>query len=207
MKSSPVGTTQQVTSTRDRVLSAALEVFGRKGFNGATTREIARQAGVNEVTLFRYFGSKEALFASVIEERSPLVQIRRTISIDADTSIDDLLIHNVKAVLEALRANKHLYMVLLGDAWRIPKTRAMINDLAIQRGMSLVSGFIEAQMEVGRLRKMDPVLAGRALMGMVQLYFLMNELLLDRKIDPEEDERVVRGFVSIFLDGTRQGGE
>ncbi|MBM4237319.1 MAG: TetR/AcrR family transcriptional regulator, partial [Euryarchaeota archaeon] len=152
MKSSPVGTTQQVTSTRDRVLSAALEVFGRKGFNGATTREIARQAGVNEVTLFRYFGSKEALFASVIEERSPLVQIRRTISIDADTSIDDLLIHNVKAVLEALRANKHLYMVLLGDAWRIPKTRAMINDLAIQRGMSLVSGFIEAQMEVGRLR-------------------------------------------------------
>jgi AcrR family transcriptional regulator len=38
--------------TKKRILAAAELVFSRDGFQGATTREIARQAGVNEVTLF-----------------------------------------------------------------------------------------------------------------------------------------------------------
>ncbi len=208
MEQGGAGTEHQATSTRDRLLGAALEAFGKKGFNGATTKEIAREAGVNEVTLFRYFGSKKALFGAVIEERSPLTQIKRAISIDTAASIDDILIHNLHAVLEALRANKHLYMVLLGDAWRIPETRAMIGDLAIRRGMSAVSEFIKVQMDAGKLRTMDPTVAGRAIMGMIQIYFLMDELLEGKEIDPAEDERIINGFVSVFLDGMRpRGGE
>lgn len=48
-------------SARQRILDAAREVFAQHGSIGATTRRIAEAAGVNEVTLFRHFGSKEAL--------------------------------------------------------------------------------------------------------------------------------------------------
>lgn len=48
-------------SARERILEAAREVFAQHGSAGATTRRIAEAAGVNEVTLFRHFGSKEAL--------------------------------------------------------------------------------------------------------------------------------------------------
>ena len=48
-------------SARDRILEAARDVFATHGSVGATTRRIAEAAGVNEVTLFRHFGSKEAL--------------------------------------------------------------------------------------------------------------------------------------------------
>jgi AcrR family transcriptional regulator len=51
---------------RQRLLDAAAQVFARDGLNGATTRAIARQAGVNEVTLFRLFQSKENLLAAVV---------------------------------------------------------------------------------------------------------------------------------------------
>lgn len=47
---------------RQRILDAAARVYARHGFRGATTRLIATEAGVNEVTLFRTFGSKAALF-------------------------------------------------------------------------------------------------------------------------------------------------
>src|SRR5580698_8019624 len=50
--------------TRERILTAAREVIGRKGKRGATTREIADVAGVNEATLFRHFGTKEALLVA-----------------------------------------------------------------------------------------------------------------------------------------------
>jgi AcrR family transcriptional regulator len=41
-------------------------VFARDGLEGATTREISREAGVNEVTLFRHFGTKEHLIEAVV---------------------------------------------------------------------------------------------------------------------------------------------
>ena len=54
--------------SRERILEAAARVYSKHGFRGATTRLIAAEAGVNEVTLFRTFGSKGALLEAVIEE-------------------------------------------------------------------------------------------------------------------------------------------
>lgn len=52
--------------TRTAILNAAVEVFSQHGFRGSTTRRIADAAAVNEVTIFRYFGSKEALLHEAI---------------------------------------------------------------------------------------------------------------------------------------------
>jgi AcrR family transcriptional regulator len=54
-------------NAHDRLLAAAERVFAQRGLVGATTREIAQEAGVNEVTLFRHFRSKQGLLAAVIE--------------------------------------------------------------------------------------------------------------------------------------------
>ena len=51
---------------REQLLEAALNVFADAGFRGATTRRIAHEAGVNEVTLFRQFGSKEGLIVEAV---------------------------------------------------------------------------------------------------------------------------------------------
>src|SRR3954447_21427019 len=53
--------------TRQRLLDAAVAVCAKHGLRGATTREIAAAAEVNEVTLFRHFGSKEKLIAAVVQ--------------------------------------------------------------------------------------------------------------------------------------------
>src|SRR5215213_1511641 len=53
-------------SVRDQLLDAAVRVYAETGYRGATTRRIALQAGVNEITLFRHFGSKDALMREAI---------------------------------------------------------------------------------------------------------------------------------------------
>lgn len=53
---------------RARILDAAARVYAQHGYRGATTRRIAEEAGVNEVTLFRHFGTKSALLDCVIQE-------------------------------------------------------------------------------------------------------------------------------------------
>lgn len=52
---------------RDKILRAAVTVFAEVGFRGATTRRIAQEAGVNEITLFRHFGSKDRLLHEAIQ--------------------------------------------------------------------------------------------------------------------------------------------
>lgn len=51
---------------REQLLEAAVKIFADAGFRGATTRRIAQEAGVNEVTLFRQFGSKEGLIVEAV---------------------------------------------------------------------------------------------------------------------------------------------
>ncbi len=52
---------------RQALLRAAVKVFAETGTRGATTRRIALEAGVNEVTLFRHFRSKDDLMAAALE--------------------------------------------------------------------------------------------------------------------------------------------
>ncbi len=59
---------------RHRILHAAARVYALHGWRGATTRRIAEEAGVNEVTIFRQFGSKDALLDSAMRECARLEQ-------------------------------------------------------------------------------------------------------------------------------------
>jgi AcrR family transcriptional regulator len=59
---------------RHRILLAAARVYSQHGWRGATTRRIAEEAGVNEVTIFRQFGSKDALLDTAMRECARLEQ-------------------------------------------------------------------------------------------------------------------------------------
>lgn len=55
---------RDAAATRQLLLDAAIELFAERGYDRTTVRDIATRAGVNQALLFRYFGSKEALFAA-----------------------------------------------------------------------------------------------------------------------------------------------
>jgi AcrR family transcriptional regulator len=56
--------------SRTKLLEAAARVYAESGFRGATTRRIAEEAGVNEVTIFRHFGSKAALIDEAVRSHT-----------------------------------------------------------------------------------------------------------------------------------------
>ena len=57
-------------ATRAALLEAARELFTARGLDRTTVRAIAERAGVNQALLFRYFGSKDALFAAALSEQA-----------------------------------------------------------------------------------------------------------------------------------------
>src|SRR5512146_956753 len=55
-----------MTDTRDKLLEVTIRIFAEAGYHGTTTRRVAQEAGVNEITLFRQFGTKEALVKAAL---------------------------------------------------------------------------------------------------------------------------------------------
>lgn len=52
---------------KKQILRSAIRVFARSTYHGATTKSISEEAGVTEALIYRYFGSKRALFTEAIE--------------------------------------------------------------------------------------------------------------------------------------------
>jgi AcrR family transcriptional regulator len=98
---------------RDRILVAAKKVYAQHGFRGATTRLIAIEAGVNEVTLFRTFGSKAALFEALMQAHvaaSPIPDLP-DIPVDPEREMTEWC----AAILHHLRENRSLIRTSFGE--------------------------------------------------------------------------------------------
>lgn len=102
--------------TREKLIHAATEIFARDGIAGSTTREIARQAGVNEVTLFRHFQSKDGLIAAVVGENfgNPLGDRPPEVLVATDNLREDLLAH-ARRYDQLLRDNLPLIRTMIGE--------------------------------------------------------------------------------------------
>jgi len=139
-------------STQERLLDAAARVFARDGLQGATTREIASEAGVNEVTLFRHFHSKENLLGSVF--RRGAAHYAEALA-DSEASTQDIhrdLLRCARRYHELLEANEALIRMLIGEASRYPEeARRMIHE-AIQPLRNKLIGYLEAGKAAGAIR-------------------------------------------------------
>lgn len=61
--------------TKKKITKATIELLKEKGYKGTTTREIAEQAGVNELTVFRHFGNKEGIIQAIVKTTSFSLEI------------------------------------------------------------------------------------------------------------------------------------
>src|SRR5580704_9575920 len=65
---------------RQQLLETALDIFSRKGFEGATTKEIAAAAGVTEAVIFRHFPSKQALYEAILDQEIQTGEVQSCIA-------------------------------------------------------------------------------------------------------------------------------
>lgn len=137
---------------KERLLAAAAEVFAREGLQGATTRVIAREAGVSEVTLFRLFENKERLLAEVLAQVCH--GLSETLKEKAGWTNDlraDLLAYG-RAYNDMMVKNEAMIRNLIGEASRQPEhARQLIKESVKPARVRLIEYLREAQ-ERGEVR-------------------------------------------------------
>jgi AcrR family transcriptional regulator len=108
----PVLKESSKNSTEARIIEAAVQLFSRQGFTGSSTSEIAKLAGVSEVTVFRHFPRKKELFWVATESRLRRLRIskelRKRLELDENPrtalpEIISLLVETVRHQPETIR--------------------------------------------------------------------------------------------------------
>ncbi|MEM9450475.1 MAG: TetR family transcriptional regulator [Cyanobacteria bacterium P01_E01_bin.6] len=110
--------TRSPSSSRKRLLAAALNLFSDQGFNLTTTRQIADLAEVNEATLFRNFGSKHDLLLAVIDDSGMFSHLHESFSgssMESD-SLAGAITNYARDRLLRLEQHSELLRALVGEA-------------------------------------------------------------------------------------------
>ncbi len=185
--------------TSQRILDAALLVFGRDGVSGATTREIARVAKVNEVTLFRYFKNKNELLRQVVVQSS-----KRYEQVFAEASLEtvDDLRRTVRTYAEThaqkFRDNEDFVRTFVGEMTRHLKLCRSLFVESVKPVRQKFIAYLQAAQKAGLVRKdLDPVTAADALTGMLMAGALRRPLTESIY----SSKRYIETCVELFLKG------
>ena len=108
---------------REQLLHAAMKVYSTSGVRGATTKRIAQEAGVNEVTLFRHFGSKDALMQEALRWKA-LALFTSTLPSEPALPFEELLAFS-RHHYDALSKHRDLIRVSMGEFAEHPEATQM----------------------------------------------------------------------------------
>jgi AcrR family transcriptional regulator len=143
------------TSTRQRILDAALDLFGSRGVDAVSLDEIAREVGVRKQTVLYWFVSKDDLLDAVLEE----VAADIVVVIDAAVrSAEPDPLERIDAVVRAVFRPAVRRPAMLGLVRELTRLPAIHGDRLRVRVQPLVDRcveYLEIEMDKGHLRRAD----------------------------------------------------
>lgn len=190
----------------EMILEAAIKIFSEKGFSAATTSEIAKEAGVAEGTIFRYFKTKKELLKKVMvklmmvfAEEFVTVRIGKILKENRGKSEREFLRALFEDRFEVIVKNWDMIKIVLTEVqYHEDLRRIMIENFAV-KGRELIAEFYEERVTRGIFKNYDPTLVLRSFVGIFGMY------MIQRQIAPEllvmDDDKQIDMMIDMILYG------
>lgn len=190
-------------NTKEQLLKATLKLISEKGYLGATTREIALEAGVTELTLFRHFGSKERLFEELLKSHTFLPVLKELLPELEGLPFEDALTLIATRFLLSLKERKSMVKIMYSEVTSYPvKIREVYNKF-IDEMRTTLALYFESQQNRAIIRKnMSPDMAARVFLGILFSYFRSEEIMRSAGMKKKTMEKDARVIIDIFMHGT-----
>lgn len=193
------GRKKSAEDRRQDILAAALTVFTKKGFNGSTTAEIARAAGVAEGTIFRHFATKKELLIAVLKPKvlDGIIYLDKE---QKESSPVEFFRRFLRNRLELLKENESFFRFMFAEAQYHEEVRDALYKGILEQGICIVKPWFDKGVEQGIFKPLPFPFMVRSFMGMAIFYGTFNHvfphLFPEKTIDEAADQ-----ILELFLHG------
>jgi AcrR family transcriptional regulator len=191
---------------RRQILDAACGLFARQGFSGATTRQIAERARINEALIFRHFPNKEDLYWAVLEDKCQAKKQRHRQLAAGDgngAGPEETFAAIAEDILRRNSEDTTLTRLLLFSALDNHRLAHRFFRTYILDYYRLLAGRIRGLMRRGKFRRVNPLLAARGFLGMLIYHIWIQELFGGRRYHRLDPRQVSRTLTEIWMEGMR----
>jgi len=195
-----------VRARREQIVEAATRVFAEKGFRRATTREVARVAGISEGTIYNYFEDKEAILMAILDVLNETERRAGDFEEGLSTDFQDFFEEYLRRRMSLIWENREVFRVLLSEMLVNAELRERYLRETVEPTMRIAEENFRSRIEQGEVRETDAPLAMRSVAGSI-LGILLLGLLGDEEINSQWDEvpEVLTGLLMHGLDVTEGG--
>jgi len=141
------------------ILDVATEVFMTDGFAAASTNEIAKRANASKETFYARFPSKQQLFIAVMERRMARASGPLHASLPQEPGTRTTLMSFGASLLKEVLSREQVTLIrIIGmESERFPELGHKFYELAPKKGQAVMAQYLEGQIALGRLRRVDPM--------------------------------------------------
>ncbi len=192
----------EFNSTDEKIIRATFSILQKDGFTKATTKRIAAEAGVNEVTIFRKFQNKQNLIDITKEYYLEifLEKLEEIFDFKEDDEIERYLQSNFAGLLELSEEDFSIIRVAMEEVRDIPEKKLLISRITTTV-IDKLEEFFKSQIEKGNIRDVNSrVLAGMCFSITFQSIILWK---IYNKEPSVETDQYAESFMDILYNGIK----
>jgi len=180
--------------TSRRIMRVALGLFSEKGYYSTTTKEIARVADVNELTIFRHFSSKANLFQLTTEHYVIDAQVDHILDDVADLDFTEGMELIVKRICDLFEQNRKLYKVQMKLA---DDEQGFVKLKLSRKIIGVLESYFEAMEKIGKVNGNPHVMAATLITSL--LGALTVDILGDGTVTTIPWQEIAGHYVKQFI--------
>jgi AcrR family transcriptional regulator len=174
---------QKMPKGKRAALLAALDLFAKNGYDGTATMEIAKQAGVSQATIFKYFKTKDDLLKAImipfVNNLLPDYKDDFLDAIPTEPTIRQMVHFFINNRYEFLKQNSEAIMIFFNEIITNAEVRTLFIQFAQQTEPQFLEVIYAKLTQIGTLRSgMTPMAVFRTIGGQLLTYFFQREKLL-----------------------------
>ncbi len=197
-----------VNAKQRQILQGARATFLEFGYQGASTDEIVRRAGVSKSTVYKYFPTKADLFGAVIRLECEEMARRSSSLVLAGSTVRETLCELALNYVEFLLSPfvQGIYRIVVGESARVPEAAQLFYRLGPELSAQLLGQQLRG---MPGLQISDPELAAHQFIELCKARVFMESLFgIKRRVTRTEIRRAANETVEMFLArySRRKGG-
>ena len=190
---------------RSALGDVALRLWAERGFDQTSVAAIAEEAGIAKGTFYLYFESKDALLLDVLRRNSFLPNVLALIEDLQRRSLDEAVHEFVQGAWRHLVLHRDLVLVALRELpTHLEQVQAIVERLMVP-GNRVLAGHLESLISPERAKEISATICVRALIGMVIVVFITQEIMGAGRFLPVAEEQITNTIAELFLRGVAPG--